>query len=207
LRPQLDKLERSALLAEVKELVDIAQFIVDEYGVALVPQANGWYNTNCLMPNHRDSRPSFGVNPDLGKYRCLSCNAHGDVIDLVQKVEGLNFVEALSRLANYAGVSTSGGDEARIARIVKQIQRDIDSFLNSGGGLPLPAEMSEPDFMLTVAERLRKHERATGDTDWVDAQYEELDGLLEAQDYKACCRFWSELGERVRSRKKELEIA
>lgn len=203
----MSKLERSALLAEVKELVDIAQFITDEYGVVLTPQSSGWYNTNCLMPDHRDSDPSFGVHPGLGKYKCFSCGAHGDVLDLVQRVEGLNFVESIERLALYAGINTSGGDQAKLARIVRQIQRDVESYLNSGASSPLPAEMSESEFMLTVAGSLKKYERSSGDTDWVDGIYEELDTMLEAQDYKGCTRLWTQLASRIKDRKREMQSA
>lgn len=201
------KLEQSAILAEVKELVNIAQFVVDEYGVALNHGSNGWYNTNCLMPDHRDNNPSMGLNPDLGIYKCLSCGAHGDVIELVRKVEGLNFPEAVQRLAIYAGISTTGGDGAQLARIVRQIQRDVESYLTSGAASPFPAEMSESEFMLTVAGSLRKHEVATGDVEWVDGQYRELDSLLEAQDYRGCAKFWSQMSARLRERKKELQVA
>ncbi len=46
---------------------------------------------------HTDKNPSMHVYPD-GHVYCFSCHAHGDVIALVQQMEGLDFVAAVRRL-------------------------------------------------------------------------------------------------------------
>ena len=52
-----------------------------------------------LCPFHKEKTPSFTVNEDKGFYYCLSCGAHGDVINFVMNTEGLTFPEAVERLA------------------------------------------------------------------------------------------------------------
>jgi len=39
-----------------------------------------------LCPFHKEKRASFIVNPDKNSFRCYSCGAYGDGIDLVAKV-------------------------------------------------------------------------------------------------------------------------
>lgn len=48
-------------------------------------------------PFHEDKTPSFLVNAD-NTYHCFSCGAHGDVIDLVMKLEGLSLADAVRSL-------------------------------------------------------------------------------------------------------------
>lgn len=57
-----------------------------------------------LCPFHQEDTPSFSVNPELDIYKCFGCGESGDVIDFYQKIEGLEFYEALTRLAKDAGV-------------------------------------------------------------------------------------------------------
>lgn len=57
-----------------------------------------------LCPFHHEKSPSFTVNEDKGFYHCFGCQAHGSVFDFVMKTEGLQFPEAVERLAAQAGL-------------------------------------------------------------------------------------------------------
>lgn len=57
-----------------------------------------------LSPFQKEKTPSFTVIPDKGFYHCFSSGENGDVIDFVMKTEGLNFPEAVERLAIEAGM-------------------------------------------------------------------------------------------------------
>ena len=48
-------------------------------------------------PFHNDTNPSMKLYDD--HFYCFACGAHGDVIDLAAKLLGLNFAEAVRRLA------------------------------------------------------------------------------------------------------------
>ena len=57
-----------------------------------------------LCPFHKEKTPSFHINEERGFYHCFGCGQHGDAFKFVQEVEGLEFIEAVRRLAERAGV-------------------------------------------------------------------------------------------------------
>ena len=57
-----------------------------------------------LCPFHDERSPSFHVRPQVGRYHCFGCGEGGDVIDFVQKVDGLGFTEAVEYLAGKVGI-------------------------------------------------------------------------------------------------------
>jgi DNA primase len=57
-----------------------------------------------LCPFHKEKSPSFHVNPERGFYHCFGCHASGDALKFVQETEGLDFMEAVRRLAERAGI-------------------------------------------------------------------------------------------------------
>lgn len=54
-----------------------------------------------LCPFHPDKNPSFAVYPD--HYHCFACQAHGDVIDWLRRIEKLSFSEAKKWLEDGGG--------------------------------------------------------------------------------------------------------
>ena len=57
-----------------------------------------------LCPFHKEKTPSFTVNEEKGFYHCFGCGAHGSAFDFVMETEGLNFREAVDKLAADAGM-------------------------------------------------------------------------------------------------------
>ena len=57
-----------------------------------------------LCPFHNEKTPSFTVSEDKGFFHCFGCGAHGDVIGFVMRSEGLEFPQAVERLAGEAGM-------------------------------------------------------------------------------------------------------
>lgn len=59
--------------------------------------------TQGLCPFHQDTHPSLNLYPADGAttahYHCYACGAHGNAIDLVKKVQGLDFLPAVQWLA------------------------------------------------------------------------------------------------------------
>jgi DNA primase len=55
-------------------------------------------------PFHHEKTPSFAVNEQGQFYHCFGCGESGDVIKFVQKLEGLDFVDAVKNLAEHAGM-------------------------------------------------------------------------------------------------------
>ena len=83
------------IFEEVKELVDVPT-AARHYG-ALVHRSN---MANC--PFHHDRTPSMKLYDD--HYYCFGCQAHGDVIRLVQELFGLRAIEAVKQLNSDFGL-------------------------------------------------------------------------------------------------------
>ncbi len=58
-----------------------------------------------LSPFKFEKTPSFTVNDQKGFYHCFASGEHGDIFTFVMKTEGLDFPEAVERLAGEAGVT------------------------------------------------------------------------------------------------------
>jgi len=86
-------------VSQIKERTDIAE-VVGGY----VLLKNAGRNMKGLCPFHGEKTPSFMVNPDRGTWKCFGCGEGGDVFTFLEKIEGLDFVEALEKLAKRAGI-------------------------------------------------------------------------------------------------------
>lgn len=95
---------------EIKSKIDIVD-LVSEAGVKLRKAGR---NQTGFCPFHDNKHtPSFVVWPESGTWRCFgACNEGGDIFKFVMKREGIDFKEALQKLALRAGVE------------VQQIQRE-----------------------------------------------------------------------------------
>lgn len=87
---------------EIKSRIDIVD-LVSEAGVKL---RHAGKNYTGFCPFHDNKRsPAFVVWPESGTWRCFgACNEGGDIFKFVMKREGLDFKEALQKLAIRAGV-------------------------------------------------------------------------------------------------------
>jgi DNA primase len=87
---------------EIKSKIDIVD-LVSEAGVKL-RHAGKNYTGFCPFHDNKHS-PAFVVWPETGTWRCFGqCNEGGDIFKFVMKREGLDFKDALQKLAARAGV-------------------------------------------------------------------------------------------------------
>jgi len=70
--------------------------------VALKPAGKGRWKGLC--PFHPEKTPSFHVDEGKGLCYCFGCKAGGDIFGFLQRIEGVDFREALERLAQETGV-------------------------------------------------------------------------------------------------------
>lgn len=61
-------------------------------------------NFGAPCPFHQEKTPSFMVSPDLQRYKCFGCGESGDVIKFIEKIENIEFYDALQKLAKEVGV-------------------------------------------------------------------------------------------------------
>src|SRR3990167_7296537 len=84
---------------EVKNKIDIVQIIGES-----VKLTKAGRNYKGLCPFHNEKTPSFMVTPELQIYKCFGCGESGDVFTFLEKREGTEFYEALTYLAEKAGI-------------------------------------------------------------------------------------------------------
>jgi DNA primase len=81
-----------------------------------------------VCPFHKEKTPSFHVNPERGFYYCFGCHESGDAIKFVQRIEGLEFSEAVRELAHRAGIEvaeTTSEPERRQQAEVRRRQQEL----------------------------------------------------------------------------------
>ena len=87
-------------LEEIRLRTDLVD-VISSYGVN-VKRAGGGYMACC--PFHHEKTPSFSISREKGYYHCFGCGESGSVFTFVQKHEGLEFIDAVKKLAQQCGV-------------------------------------------------------------------------------------------------------
>lgn len=114
-------------LMEVRARTDI-ETLVSSY---VILKRTG-RNLKGLCPFHSEKTPSFTVYPDDGSFYCFGCGVGGDAIKFAQRIENLDYIEAVKFLAERAGMSMpqDGFDDGitKAKRRMKEINRDAARF-------------------------------------------------------------------------------
>ncbi len=84
---------------DLKNRADIVR-IIQPYAELKKKGAN-WMG---CCPFHQEKTPSFSVSPAKGFYKCFGCGKGGSVYSFLMEMEGLNFPEAIKRVAEISGV-------------------------------------------------------------------------------------------------------
>ncbi len=90
---------------QVRSRVDLVD-VVSEH-VRLTRRGRDLYG---LCPFHDEKTPSFHVTPQMQSWYCFGCQEGGDVFDFVEKLEKVEFRDALRILAERAGVELKQED-------------------------------------------------------------------------------------------------
>ena len=114
------------IIQDVAEKNDIYD-VVSKY-VHLKKAGNSYVG---LCPFHNEKTPSFSVSPQRGIFRCFGCEAGGNVISFVMKIENISFYEAVQKLAEAANItlpkaSSYNGEDAAKAKRQKELLLEIN---------------------------------------------------------------------------------
>jgi len=100
-----------------------------------------------LCPFHQEKTPSFTVTESRGTYHCFGCGAHGNALDFLMAMEGLDFAEAVRRAGELTGLEPpaggavdSGTDRRRaLSELLEEANRRFRARLEAGEGAPVRA--------------------------------------------------------------------
>lgn len=84
---------------DLKTRADIVR-IVEAHVPLKKKGANFWGN----CPFHGEKTASFSVSPAKGFYKCFGCGKSGNAFTFLMEQEGLNFPEAIKRVAEISGI-------------------------------------------------------------------------------------------------------
>lgn len=85
---------------DLKNRADLVR-IIQPYAQDLKKKGANWM---ACCPFHQEKTPSFSVNPSKGFYKCFGCGKGGTAFNFLMEMEGLNFPEAIKRVAEISGV-------------------------------------------------------------------------------------------------------
>ena len=139
------------IIEEVRMKNDIVD-VVSQY-VKLTRKGSSYFG---LCPFHNEKTPSFSVTPSKQMYYCFGCGAGGNVFNFVMEYENYSFGEALSHLADRAGVAAS--KDRIFQRSQGKGKAEGELFLRSTGRLP-------SIFIISFAE---KADRSVIDILWTE---------------------------------------
>lgn len=120
---------------EIRSRLDF-KAVVERY-VPLKPAGKGRWKGLC--PFHNEKTPSFYVDEQKGMFYCFGCKAGGDAFKFVQMIEGVDFREALEKLAQETGVELpERGPVHRPSKDLIEVNRlALSYFRNQLAGPPL----------------------------------------------------------------------
>ena len=81
-------------IGELKDRIDLYD-LISRY-VELKKSGSSWVG---LSPFNKEKTPSFYVHPQKGFFNCFSSGEKGDGITFIQKIENLDFYEAVEYLS------------------------------------------------------------------------------------------------------------
>lgn len=84
---------------DLKDRADLVR-LIEPYA----PLKKKGANWMACCPFHQEKTPSFSVNPAKGFYKCFGCGKGGNAFTFLMEMEGLNFPEAIQRVAEMTGV-------------------------------------------------------------------------------------------------------
>ena len=188
--------------------IDIVEILEDEYDLYFQESSGDWFNTNCPLPGHEDSSPSFGVNRSTGAFHCFGCGESGDLLAFIRKMEGLSFKQGLDRLFMITGVNPEQ-ENNDVYRALRDLNSTVNDYINFKVEYDLPGGISPVQFLRTLNTRLKTFENKIDSKpeglEWIESIYEKVDRWVMKEDYKSMNLLWKSIGKDMKNKLNELK--
>lgn len=134
----------SDITQDIKDKLDIVE-VIRSY-ITVLPAGRN-FKAHC--PFHKEKTPSFMISPERRSWHCFGgCNEGGDVIAFVMKYENVEFYDALSLLAERAGI-----DPARLSRGASEYKKYEALYAINAAAKDFFALSMTPEVRQYCAER------------------------------------------------------
>lgn len=97
----------TADLSAISAATDLGE-LAKSYGLKLRKHRNGFIAQCCFHSEKSASLHLHTAGKLKGKFRCFGCDANGDVLDFVQRLDSCDLPTAIRRLASDAGIVLTG---------------------------------------------------------------------------------------------------
>ena len=95
-------------IEDLKRQADIVRIVQDF--VTLKKAGANWIGR---CPFHKETKPSFSVNPSKEIFYCFGCQKGGSVFTFVMEIERVTFPEAIKIVAEKSGVAAAENGRRR----------------------------------------------------------------------------------------------
>ncbi len=112
------------VVPDIKARIDVVD-LVAEY-VPLKPAGAGSFKGVC--PFHQERSPSFHVSRVRQSWHCFGCDTGGDIFSFIEKIEGMEFRDALVFLAQKAGVTLPEPEHREQATTKKKRLHEVNEL-------------------------------------------------------------------------------
>jgi hypothetical protein len=153
--------------------------LLDRFDIDYVQTNHDQYKVRCLF--HKDGQernPSMYVYAATSSYHCFSCQANGNIVDLMAKLMGysgtpgtLGYNKAIQELCLMAGI-TSGESAVQFVPAPKRKPEETLEY-----------------WVLRTGQEIRKHLKTKegrkgyeGWNAWADARFKRMDKMLDSGD-------------------------
>ncbi len=135
-----------------------------------------------LCPFHAEKTPSMIVTPDRETWHCFGCGEGGDIFSFVMRRDGLDFREALERLAERAGVELSERT-AREDRRRKRLREALEAAITWYREVLLRTPQAEAARSYLAERQLSEETLERFGIGFAPASWEMLTGRLRARGF------------------------
>ena len=107
-------------IEQIRSIADI-QDVVGRY-VQLKKRGKNWF---APCPFHNEKTGSFSISPERQMFKCFGCGVGGSVINFIQKIENIEFVDSLKFLAEMYNIEIQWDGNPNISNNLSQQLYDI----------------------------------------------------------------------------------